>query len=308
MLRPPRHPGLWTAWTSVARPRCPQPQQPHPSLDSLHPSSCSSRFPSRQCRVHRNRVQLIAKELQQIERIFSEIETLLCQGDAQCAFCRTFILGLSADGYDGRDQNLQVAERYQVSEVAIIEKLDETAAFPERHDRNAGRQRFHDHRRIGIFARREQQDVGGGEIITHIRSLPDEVEVPDTRPLDVARQPGSNGRVQRADPYELRRKRMIFQREGCSYEQIDPFAQITVADADDDPALGGQYEFGGDAIARRGRVCDFAVEALSTNERTLRRHGETLAEPAASHRGTEDDAVGAAGDVPASLLQTIFLD
>ena len=32
MLRPPRHPGLWTAWTSVARPRCPQPQQPHPSL------------------------------------------------------------------------------------------------------------------------------------------------------------------------------------------------------------------------------------------------------------------------------------
>src|SRR5512132_1443423 len=58
MLRPPRHPGLWTAWTSVARPRCPQPQQPHPSLDSLHPSSCSSRFPSRQCRVHRNRVQL----------------------------------------------------------------------------------------------------------------------------------------------------------------------------------------------------------------------------------------------------------
>ena len=119
----------------------------------------------------------LAKELQQIERIFSEIETLLCQGDAQCTFCRTFILGLSADGYDGRDQNLQVAEGDQVSEESIIDKLDETAAFPERHDRNAGRQRFRDHCRIGIFTRREQQNVGGGEIVTHIRSLPDEVEV-----------------------------------------------------------------------------------------------------------------------------------
>jgi hypothetical protein len=36
---------------------------PYPSLDSLHPSSCSSRFPSRQCRVQRNRVQLSENQM-----------------------------------------------------------------------------------------------------------------------------------------------------------------------------------------------------------------------------------------------------
>src|SRR5512132_4071659 len=59
MLRSPRHPGPWTSWTSATRPRFPQPRQPHPSLRSLCPSLCSSRFLLRQCRVHRNRVQLI---------------------------------------------------------------------------------------------------------------------------------------------------------------------------------------------------------------------------------------------------------
>ena len=35
--------GPWTAWTSVARPRCPQPQQPNPSPQYVCPSLCSSR-------------------------------------------------------------------------------------------------------------------------------------------------------------------------------------------------------------------------------------------------------------------------
>ena len=42
----------------AARPRCPQPQPPHPLLQTC-PFVCSSRFLLRQCRVHRNQVQLI---------------------------------------------------------------------------------------------------------------------------------------------------------------------------------------------------------------------------------------------------------
>src|SRR6266545_7674658 len=63
------HRGRWTAWTSAARPRCPPPQQPQPSLQSLHPSRCSSRFLFRQCRVHRNRVQLRSCSSRTITRL-----------------------------------------------------------------------------------------------------------------------------------------------------------------------------------------------------------------------------------------------